>query len=200
MDPDSVSLQRAVELHLVENGFPPDGGLDEPWVVVGLGPIPICLPNIKARRKAIPIHDLNHVLSGYSHDALGEAEIGAWELGGGCKGYWVAWVLNWSALLPGVVRDPARLLRAFARGRHTGNLYGAPLEELQQRSVAELRDEMALDQEYSVRISDAALFAGVMCLAPVIAIIPGITALVTSPLWLAAGAHRKHPAGGQAGD
>ncbi|HAM01466.1 MAG TPA: hypothetical protein DCQ30_04470 [Acidimicrobiaceae bacterium] len=192
MDRDSVSLQRAVELHLAEHGFPPDGGIGERWVVVGLGPVPICFPNTRARRLATPIHDLNHVLSGYGHDALGEAEIGAWELGGGCERYWAAWVLNWSALLPGVVRAPKRLLRAFARGRRTGNLYGARLEKVRQRPVTELRHELGLDEDHRVRTRDAVLFTGVVCLAPVVALIPGVAALVTSPLWLAAGAHRRH--------
>lgn len=191
MDPDSVSLQQAVELHLAENGFPPDGGIDKRWVTVGLGPIPICFPNTKARRKAVPFHDSNHVLSGYGHDALGEAEIGAWELGGGCKKYWAAWVLNWSALLPGVARAPGRLVRAFARGRRSGNLYGAELDLICHRSVAELRQELGLNVEHPVRVSDVLLFGGAVCLAPLVSTIPGLAALLTSPLWLAAGAHRR---------
>lgn len=86
MDPD-ITLREALKLHLEEHGFVPDGGLDEKWVTVRVGPVPLCLPNTVSRRRATPFHDLNHVVSGYEHDAIGEAEISAWELGSGCKRY-----------------------------------------------------------------------------------------------------------------
>ena len=36
-----------------------------------------------AQHLADPYHDLNHFVSGYGNDAIGEAEIGAWELASG---------------------------------------------------------------------------------------------------------------------
>jgi hypothetical protein len=191
MDQDGISLQEAVKRHLLEHGFPADGGIKEKWVSVGLGPIPLCFPNTKARRKSTPIHDLNHVLSGYGHDIVGEAEIGAWELGGGCKNYWAAWVLNFAALVPGVVLAPARMLRAFARGRRTGNLYGAEIEIFRQRPVGELRKTLGLNAEPQIRVSDVLLFAGVTAAAPIVGLIPAVAAVSTSPAWLAAGAHKR---------
>jgi hypothetical protein len=188
---NSISLQEAVLQHLRDSGFPADGGINEKWVVVGAGPIPLCFPNTRARRKATPIHDFNHLISGYGHDAVGEAEIGAWELGGGCKKYWAAWVLNWAALLPGVLRAPGRLLRAFARGRRTGNLYGADLDAVGRQPVEEVRTRLGLDKEYPVRPGDVVLFVGVVCLAPFVGAIPALTVLLTSPWWLASGAYRQ---------
>ena len=88
MDHDSAPLREALRLHFAENGFPPNGGLSRKWEVVRVGPVPIGLPNIACpRRRATPIHDLNHLVSGYGHDAMGEAENAAWELGGGCRNY-----------------------------------------------------------------------------------------------------------------
>lgn len=191
MGQDGISLQKAVERHLLEHGFPADGGINDKWVSVGVGPIPLCFPNTKARRKAAPIHDLNHVLSGYGHDAIGEAEIGAWELGGGCKSYWAAWVLNWAAVVPGVVVAPRRMLRAFSRGRRTGNLYGADSDAVRQKPVKELREAMGLEHEYPIRAVDVLLFAGVSGTAPIMALIPFFASFVTSPAWLTAGAHKK---------
>ena len=191
MGQENVTLKEALQQHLVENGFPPDGGASEKWAVVRVGPIPVCFPNINARRKATAIHDFNHLLAGYGHDAVGEAEISAWELGGGCKSYWVAWLLDWGALVLGVFTAPGRLLRAFARGRRTGNLYGADISALLHRPVEEVRHDLGLDREYSVRMSDVALFVGVVCLAPVVGAIPAAAAIASSPWWLAEGAHKQ---------
>lgn len=191
-----ISLQEAVARHLRDSGFPADGGVNEKWVAVGFGPISFCFPNIDARRKAVPIHDYNHVLSDYGHDDVGEAEIGAWELGGGCKNLWVAWVLNWSALVPGAMKSPGRVLRAFARGRRTGNLYGADLDGLRDKPVEEVRTLLGLDQEYEVRAGDVALFTGLLLVAPLVGLVPLAASIATSPWWLAAGAHKKRRAPG----
>jgi hypothetical protein len=189
MDRENTSFQESVEQHLAANGFPSDGGLNEKWVKAAVGPIPFCFPNTKARRKAVPIHDFNHVLSGYGHDDIGEAEIGAWELGGGCKNYWAAWALNWAALTFGVVKAPRRMLHAFARGRRTGNLYGVDIKTVRDVPVEEVRRAMGLHKTCPVRVGDVTLFVGFALLAPVFGAILASAAIVTSPVWLAEGAH-----------
>ena len=55
--------------------------MSDKWALVRVGPVPVGIPNVAARRRATPIHDLNHLVSGYGHDAMGEAENAAWELG-----------------------------------------------------------------------------------------------------------------------
>lgn len=62
-----ATLRVAIESHLAEEGFAPDGGVAERWAVTRVGPLPICIPNTAARRRAVPYHDANHVLSGYEH-------------------------------------------------------------------------------------------------------------------------------------
>lgn len=190
MDADSLALKDALERHLAENGFSPDGGLNEKWVAVRFGPLPLCFPNVAIRRRAVPAHDLNHVVSGYGHDDLGEAEIGAWELGSGCKGYLAAWVLNWSALPLGW-RSPRRMLAAFARGRHTRNLYGTDLNSVLDLPVGVVRSELGLDGDYRTRPSDIALLIAMVVSSPVIGLVPGMVSLATSPWWLRAGTHRR---------
>ena len=190
MDPENLSLQEALQKHLLENGFPPDGGASGKWAVVRVGPIPMCLPNIDARRKATAIHDFNHLIAGYGHDAVGEAEISAWELGGGCRSYWVAWLLDWGALVLGIFSAPSRLLRAFARGRRTGNLYSTDIDTYLQQPVEQVRRNMGLDREYPIRVSDFAIFVVVVCLAPFVGAIPGLASVVTSPWWIAEGAYK----------
>ena len=192
MKQEQSSLRAAVESHLAEEGFGPDGGISERWAVTRVGPIPICIPNTATRRRAVPYHDANHVLSGYEHDLIGESEIGAWELGGGCRSYVAAWVLNWSALVPGLALAPKRMFRAFVRGRHTRNLYGFDLDEVKELPLGDLRRLCGLeDRPHRATMADYMTFALTVALAPVVAVVPLVLAIVTSPLWLAQGAHRQ---------
>jgi hypothetical protein len=190
MDLSDITLGETLQRHLAENGFPADAGLSERWGVVRVGPIPVCIPNVKARRRATPIHDLNHVLSGYGHDAIGEAEISAFELGGGCKTYWVAWMLDWGALLLGISR-PKRLFAAFVRGRRTGNLYGKDVEVLLGTAYAQVRAELGFDEKHQGTLEDLIRFGGFLLLSPLVGAIVAAPSILTSPLWLAEGAYRR---------
>jgi hypothetical protein len=191
MDRRDVTLRDAMHEHLVENGFPPDGGLSQRWVTVRLGSIPVCIPNVPARKRALPCHDLNHLVTGYGHDALGEAEIGAFELGSGCRDYGAAWVLNWAALPLGMGRSPRRLFAAFVRGRRAGNLYGTDLEAVLDRPVSVVQSSLGLDRRAKGNLGDLLLFIGVVIVAPVVGAVPALASLLTSPVWIAGGAQRS---------
>jgi hypothetical protein len=191
VEDDHLTLREALAQHLAESGFAPDGGLGDRWTFVRFGPIPICIWNTPARKRAAPFHDLNHVVSGYGNDALGEAEIGAWELASGCKHYFAAWVLNWSALLLGL-RSPRRILAAFVRGRQTNNLYDADTDRVLDLPLGAVRGELGLDRPVRPRGPDFVLFAGAVLLAPLAATIPSVISILTSPLWFPTGAWRIH--------
>lgn len=191
----SPTLAQALQDHLAEEGFPDDGGTTERWVTIRIGPLAVCIPNLAVRRKATPPHDLNHVVSGYGHDLLGEAEIGAWELGGGCGRYVAAWVLTASALVPGVARAPRRMFAAFVRGRHTGNLFTRDYTALLDVPLDEVRTSLGLDRAYEPDIGDLAAFVLVLALlCPVAAVVAGTVSLATSPAWIAQGAYRQRRA------
>ncbi|HUQ84203.1 MAG TPA: hypothetical protein VM076_23835 [Gemmatimonadaceae bacterium] len=104
-------------------GFADDGGSSARWVRYPLWRINLVLPNVAARRRALPLHDLHHLATGYGTSWTGEAEIAAWELGAGCHGYVAAWALNMAAFSIGLVIAPRRLWRAFIRGRGASTLY-----------------------------------------------------------------------------
>lgn len=79
------TMAAVLEEHLRESGLPSDAGDSERFAVVKVGPMPYPIPNTRSRRRAVRIHDLNHVVSGYHTDREGELEISAWELAsGGC--------------------------------------------------------------------------------------------------------------------
>lgn len=112
--------------------------------------------NTDGRRKAVRIHDLHHVVTGYQTDLRGECEIAAWELASGCRRMPAAFILNLAALALGTVVAPVRCARAWARGRQTRNLYPEDtVEHLLPRRVQEVRTALRLDQPSPpVRVRD----------------------------------------------
>lgn len=142
-----ASVRDNLARYFADNGFPDDGGWNDDWVVLArLGPIPLGFPNTRARKLVIPRHDLHHLATGYATDFIGEAEIGAWELGGSCRQYTVAWVLNMTALAGGGFLAPRRCFRAFVRGRNTRNTYTMDYEPLLDLPLAELRERLEVER------------------------------------------------------
>ena len=126
-------------------GIPEDGGDSSPWVEFKLGPIPMPFPNSDARRRAVKLHDLHHVLTGYRMDILGEFEISAWEIAAGCGRFVVPWYLNLMGLTAGVLVAPRRTARAFWRGRRSRTLYTSlSHDEVIDRRVDEVQAELGV--------------------------------------------------------
>jgi len=152
----------------------PDGGYEDQWVPVEVGPLRFAFPNTAARRRAVRFHDLHHVATGYGTDHVGESEIGAFEIGGGCGAHGPAWVLNLYALMLGLGNEPARLLPAFVRGRRSGTLYHAPWDEsLLDLSVGELRARLGLDRDLSPpTLGERLAFYGWMAVALLFSLAP----------------------------
>jgi len=123
-----------------------NGGYDEAWVKLKVGPIPLAFPNTKSRVRAVRLHDLHHVLTEYDTNWRGEAQIGAWEVASGCGNYYAAWLLNIWVLGVGLVIAPRRTYRAFMRGRVCQNLYRGNFEEaLLEKEVGAMRSELNLN-------------------------------------------------------
>ena len=143
--PDARTVREARQQYFDQNGFG-DGGYGDRWVKLEAGPVPIVFPNTAARVEAVRRHDLHHVATGFDTTWTGEAEIGGWEIGSGCGRFSAAWFLNLQALLIGVVLAPAAVLRAFAWGRRSQNLYHLPWDEeaILEESVDALRTRLGL--------------------------------------------------------
>lgn len=144
-EPDpALTLGEAMQRHLADRGLPPDGGAGRRWVRTRIGPLPFVYPNTEGRKRLLRAHDLHHLLAGYPTSLVGEAEMGAWELGTGMRnrsGVRLA-IRILGFVLP---RHPRRLQRAFVRGRHCGNLLGRPVDDaLLGRTVAETRAALGL--------------------------------------------------------
>jgi hypothetical protein len=110
-------------------GLPSDGGYSARFIHFRIGVVSFVLPNSAARKKAVPLHDLHHLATGYDTSWTGEAEIAAWELASGCRSYPAAWLLNLLAFPMGLMIAPVRTWRAFRRGRSSANLYAGEWDE-----------------------------------------------------------------------
>jgi hypothetical protein len=144
--PNDMPLREARAEWFRINNLPPDGGLSAKWVRLESKPIPLYFPNTAARKRAVPLHDLHHIAAPFDTTWIGEAEIGAWEIGGSCRGYLAAWILNMGALTYGPFLAPRRVFRAFVRGRHTRNLYTLGYNEIVlNETVGQFRRRLNLD-------------------------------------------------------
>lgn len=126
---DTMTLRAARAVFFEHSGLGTDGGYGARWVRIEAKPFPLFFPNTRGRVQAAKLHDLHHVATEYATDWRGEAEIAAWEIGGGCGRYGWAWLLNVGAFAVGLLLAPRRTFQAFVRGRHARNLYHVGLAD-----------------------------------------------------------------------
>ena len=143
IDPRST-VREARDRYLANNGFS-IAAYSEPTFALTVFGRPFTFPNPPARQAAIARHDLHHVLVGYDTDLAGEAEIGVWELRGGCPTAFLRFI-NGMALLAGVFIAPRRVWRAWqrARGSHTLYVDGLDYEAALDMRVVDLRRRLGL--------------------------------------------------------
>ena len=184
----ALSLREARALYFERNGIPQDGGYTKRWVKVTKNRLPLYILNTGPRRRAVPFHDIHHVLTGYETTNTGEAEIAAWELAAGTWPNWFALYIDLAALATGVFLAPAKCWRAYLRGRRSRSLYAAPLTDaLLATSVADARAHLGIPAESAPlagSVVEVLRFAalGVAALATV------ALSVVLAPLLIAVGA------------
>lgn len=160
---DDLTIARARARFFLENGFPPDGGYDDEHAEADFGSVRYRVTNFEARGNALRVHDLHHLATGYSTDWRGEAEISAWELGGGLGAtYPYAWITVLFGVFTGILGNLRATFRAFARGRRSENLYGDRFDPaVLRKRLATLRRELRVDAPPPrPRIADAVAFVG----------------------------------------
>jgi hypothetical protein len=156
---NSSTVRDARAQYFAANGFS-DATYRDRWVKIKVGPLPVAFPNTASRKRAIPMHDLHHVATGYATTFVGEGEIGAFEIAGSCGPHLAAWVLNAGAFALGMLLAPRRMYRAFVRGRHARNLYRHGWRDgLLDLTVGQLRHQLRIDTMPRATWGDRAAFA-----------------------------------------
>jgi hypothetical protein len=184
--PDRLTLGEALELYFARSGFGRETYTDR-WVRLPVGPFTLYLPNLGPRREVVPLHDVNHVITEYATDWAGELEITGYELGKGLGRYWFGWLIDLQGIWLGLALHPRRTLRAFARGRRSGNLYTTIEndERLLARTVGEVRAAVGVASKDEVRAgaSDVLALAGRLALSLLVHS-PFIAGIVGLAWWL----------------
>lgn len=144
--PASMSVREARDIYLAENGFTVEA-YDAPTTSGSLLGVKLAVPNPLAHRRAIRLHDLQHVATGFGTDHAGEAEISIWQArrGVGAAGMYVTTIVMANVLL-GLVLAPGRTLAALRAPGARGSLFSMAIdyESLLERTVGELREMLAI--------------------------------------------------------
>lgn len=145
--PPSMTVRDALHSYLAENGFDTAAYTADTFEIEPFGRT-YSFPNSADRKKAIPLHDLHHVATGYGTNLVGEAEVGMWELRAGCRTP-VVYLLNTIAMSGGLFLAPLRMWRTFRDARRSLSLYRQPheYEELLNLTLGELRARMGIPAE-----------------------------------------------------
>jgi hypothetical protein len=175
-----LTIQEALDQFFEKNNLGKDGGLNKNWAWLKLGRFYIPFPNPDSRKKALVLHDIHHIATGYESNWRGEVAIGAWEISTGCGSYSAAWVLDLGAFALGLFLFPKIVYHAFVRGQHTLNLYKNKVDKnaILQMQVSEVQAMLRLDAQTIDEVSAndklsfiywslvALLFSGVCFIGP----------------------------------
>lgn len=146
--PAALRVREARDHYLAENGFNTDG-YDSPRTDGSLFGLKFSVPNPPAHQRALRLHDLAHVATGFGTDHAGEAEISVWQAQRGLRagGHYVAAIVLANVLL-GFLAAPRRTLTALRAQSSGRSLFELPLhyEQLLELSVGELRQLLGLPQ------------------------------------------------------
>ena len=132
-----------------DNDLEQDGGVSSASVKIKLTSwFHFYYHNIKSRNRAVLKHDIHHLLTGYDTDLWGETEISMWEIASGCKSYRGAFFVDVSGAMLGIPWNISGVLKAFARGRKTKNLYHKKFTNGQalDMKISELQQHLLLDK------------------------------------------------------
>lgn len=157
---NEMKIKDALQIYFATYHFS-DGGYNDKYFKIKIGPIFIPVPNSKSRLKAVKFHDIHHLLTEYTALWKGEVEIGAWEIASGCGRFFIAWFLNFGSFSIGLFLYPKALFNAFMKGRRVKtNLYYnySYDEQLLNRTVGELRRELEIGKVKESNLFDYAYF------------------------------------------
>jgi len=139
-----MTAEEALNRHFAETGIHPEGCTRSDWypghvVSLKIGGRSLPIFPILDRDGPIVLHDLHHLLAGYPPTWRGEAEVAAWEIAsGGCRWHLLYWIDRLTFLLVGLIAAPGATWRAFARGRHSRNLYDREPEAVLRMQIEAL--------------------------------------------------------------
>jgi len=180
---EQLTLREARAVFYRRNGFGPDGGAhDRRWTPLACRDLKVYLPNFKWRRRALPLHDLHHVITSYQFSPHGEFQVAAWEFAAGRYPNMLSTCFCLPLVCMGAAVIPRKTFAAFVRGRHSKTLYFAlDPDALLDRTVGDVRREYLPAGAVSARPRDWGAFVLLVAMSSVVLMIPFVG---LSALWL----------------
>lgn len=152
--PGTWTVRQALAAYLAENGFS-EASYEEPWTNVSFFGLHFQIPNTKSHQRALRLHDLHHVATGFGTDLVGEGEVSAMELRHDLPkaGAYVAFLVLGVAAT-GLLLSPSRIVSAFRDSKSTRCLWGldVPYEQLLEMRVSDLRKLVGVPSHGSTQI------------------------------------------------
>jgi len=170
----TITLRKAMQEFYAKNGFALDGGASgDTWSPIGCRALKVHLPNFEWRRKAIPFHDLHHVITGYGFSPAGEFEMAAWEFAAGRYPNINTTLFCLPLISMGAIATPRRTWRAFIRGRRSKTLYSVSnFDSLLDRTIEEMRVEVLPEAEVKATLRDYCRFAALTSASALLTLSP----------------------------
>lgn len=180
---EGMTLAEARISFKIENGLPADGGYAARRWSMRLGDVRVWLPNFKWRQRAVPIHDLHHIVTGLPCTPAGEMQVAAWEFAAGRFPHPYATLFCLPLVAVGAVLHPRLTFAAFVLGRHSRTLYATPITpELLATRVHALRQELLPQGKPNVSWRDICVFAGLVAASVMLICSPAVALLLASTL------------------
>lgn len=175
--PSEMKLSEAINLFYTLNGFPTDGGVSEDkWSPYGCRDLKVYLPNFEWRKKAIPFHDLHHILTGYPCSPIGEFQISAWEFAAGKYPNLYTTLFCIPLVSMGAILIPKKQFKAFVRGRQSKTLYeNYSYEALLDMTIGELTGEILPKPDYKANAKDFYQYIRLVFLSGAVVLTPFLT-------------------------
>ncbi len=169
-----LTLREARDLFYKLHGFPVDGGISaSKWSPFGCRDLKVYLPNFEWRRKAIPFHDLHHIIGEYEFSPTGEYQVAAWEFAAGKYPNVFTTLFCIPLVSIGALWIPKKQFYAFLRGRRSNTLYQSySYNELLDRTVGDLRKEILPEGSISPTCQDFYEYSKIVFLSALVAVTP----------------------------
>jgi hypothetical protein len=186
--PDDMTLREGRARYFARSGFD-DRTYVEPWVRLPMGPVPVVLPNLAPRKRAVKVHDLNHVLTGYGTTWESEFQISGFELGMGMGGLLFGTIINSGGVAGGLLFHRQETLAAFARGRATRASTYADIGDVDSvlddtlgawRARIGLVDSAPVTAAHAIACAAYAVLGVVVHVGPVVAVAAAVVAAVAA--------------------
>ncbi len=162
-DAKSPSVREAQAQFYRANGLARDSDGKARYWAIELGRLSLPLPNFKWRQKALPMHDLHHILTGYPCSPVGEFEMAAWEFAAGRYRNIFATAFCLPLVGVGGIVCARRTFKAFVRGRASRTLYASGLSpSMHDGSLDDLKHTLLPSSPPRAQIRDGLAYAGLV--------------------------------------